>query len=411
MGEHPHGGVSAKVLAAVSRFQPQTVPSPAVLWMEEAEAWLVTSYEAIHYVLRNDERLFRLAHPEAAPAQAVAALRGGKRTHRLLRGDEHERIHRWYMKWFLPHEVERYADLYIRPEVELIIDRFAQHGRAELCHQFCEPLGPRVIAAVLGLPVRSDNDAYFQQAQGYNDAILAWNGAPENREVLAAGITASHALNEMLLPTIRARKAEPRADLISRMWAEGPSIVDGWGEEDVLVATREMILGASGTTREALANALHLLLTDRNVLEAVLRDPAANWPNFVEESLRLQDSRIIVAIPRVANEDVQIAGVPVKRDDLVVMLTDLGNVDERHYADPTVVHLSRRSPKDHFVFGAGPRACIGANLGRRQVRTALELVFGRLPRLALDSTAEPPFRSGVGGGFGKSSYAPLHVTF
>lgn len=385
-------------------------PHDEVEWIPEAGAWLVRSHEAIRFVLRNDDRLFRLAHSEAAPKSAIAQLRGGKRSHRLVRGEEHDRLHRWYMRWFLPSEVERYRTRNVAPLVKAIIDRFAEGGSAELCTRFCLALGPRVIASVLGLPVAIDEDSFFDRSQGYNDAVLAWNGAPQDEAVLENGIRASHELNEMLLPTIRARRAEPREDLISRMWREGPTVMGSWGEEDVLVATREMLLGASGTTREALANALHVLLTDR-----VVRDDAfateGTLTNFVEESLRLHDSRTLVGLPRIADRDVEVAGVTIKRDQLVVLLSDLGSTDPDHYSDATSVDVARRSPKDHFAFSAGARACIGANLARVQIRTALEILFARIPQIALDPTEQAPARTGAGNGFGRSCYGPLHVRF
>jgi cytochrome P450 len=183
-----------------------------------------------------------------------------------------------------------------------------------------------------------------------------------------------------------------------------------WDEEDVVVATREMLLGASGTTREALANALYLLLTDDRVRRAAFATEGA-LANFVEESLRLHDTRTLVGLPRIAEQDVEVAGVTIARDQLVVMLSDEGSTDPEHYSDPDVVDVARPSPKDHFAFGAGARACIGANLARVQIKTAIETLFARMPQIALDRGREAPARTGLGTGFGHSCYGPLHVTF
>lgn len=384
-------------------------PRPDVEWIPEADAWLIRSYEAIRFVLRNDERLFRLAHSEAAPKPTIAKLRGGERSHRLVRGEEHERLHRWYMRWFLPDRVEEYRNALIEPMVDRIIDRFAGAGSAELCIQFCQALGPRVIAGILGLPVSIDDERFFERSQQCNDTILAWNSTPQDDALLNDGVQASQDLNALLLPTIRDRRREPRDDLISRMWNEGETIMGSWSEEDTVVATREMLLGASGTTREALANALYLLLSDGRVRRDALSTDVS-LANFAEESLRLNDSRTLVGLPRIAEHDVEVAGVKISRDQLVVLLSDSGSTDPDHYPAPTSVDVGRPSPKDHFAFSAGARACIGANLARAQIRTALGTLFARLPALALDPTKPPPGRSGTGNGFGRSCYGPLYVT-
>lgn len=377
-------------------------------WVPEAEAWLIRSHEAIRFVLRNDDRVFRLAHSEAAPRAEIAELRGGHRSHRLVRGDEHDRLHRWYMRWFIPSEVERYRSEKIVPLVNAIVDRFAADASVELCTRLCQALGPRVIATILGLPVDIGDDRFYDRSQRAADAVLAWNSRPEDGATLAAGIRESRDLNEMLLPTVRARAAEPRDDLISRMWREGPTVMGSWSEQDTLVATREMLLGASGTTREALANALYELLTDANARRDAFRD-TQSLENFVEESLRLHDSRTLVGLPRIADQDVEVAGTTVTKDQLVVLLSDAGGRDTSHYADPDTIDLARRAPKDHFAFSAGARACIGANLARVQIRTALEALFTRFPHIVLDESAQPPVRTGIGSGFGMSCYGPLYI--
>lgn len=402
--------ITGSDLARIAEASDAMGDGDVIAYFADANMWVIRAYDLIRYVLRNDERLFRLAHPDTVSSHALAEMRGGKRTHRLLRGPDHERIHRWYMKWFLPAEVERYLREHIRPLVTRLIDRFASRGRAELWSEYCQPMGPRVIAAVLGLPVSPDDEGFFQQSQAYNDAVLRWNSAPDDQEVVRAAIEASRRMNEMLLPTVRARRDDLRSDLISRMWKEGPTVVPDWAEDDVLVATREMLLGASGTTRDALANALHILLTEERLRQRVLAGPA-NLGSFVEESLRLHDSRTIAGLPRVAMQDVEIAGHLIRRGQIVALLSDHGGRDADHYQSSPAIDLGRTSPKDHFAFGAGPRACIGANLGRAQIRAGLEGLFRRLPTVMLDRTKEPPARAGLGIGHGKSSYAPLHVTF
>ena len=83
---------------------------------------------------------------------------------------------------------------------------------------------------------------------------------------------------------------------------------------------------------------------------------------------------------RTATMDTAIAGVPVRAGDKVVVSFASANRDERVFADPDRLDLTRH-PNPHLVFGHGPHFCLGAHLARCQLRALFEALLARTASL------------------------------
>jgi cytochrome P450 len=174
---------------------------------------------------------------------------------------------------------------------------------------------------------------------------------------------------------------------------------------DVLSITRDLFIGAGDTTMNAIANSIYLLLTEPVVREAVTNDPDATLNAFIEETLRLLGS--VQWRYRIANHDVSVGGVTIKKDDSLLLLHAAANRDPGHYACPHAIDLNRKRPSDHLAFNVGPRLCAGMHLARLEIRECLKTLIKRLPDLRLDPSKEQPqFRN-----FSHRSFSPLHVLF
>jgi cytochrome P450 len=67
------------------------------------------------------------------------------------------------------------------------------------------------------------------------------------------------------------------------------------------------------------------------------------------------------------------------------------------FPSPSTFDVSR-SPNDHLAFGVGPHFCLGAFLGRLEMRVFFEELLGRLPDIELDGPVErlqSNFQSGI----------------
>jgi len=90
----------------------------------------------------------------------------------------------------------------------------------------------------------------------------------------------------------------------------------------------------------------------------------------------------VMVFRRTATTDVELAGVPVRAGDKVVVSFTSANRDPAVFADPDAFDV-RRSPNPHLTFGHGPHFCLGAQLARVQMRA----LFGQL--LSRTTSLEP----------------------
>jgi cytochrome P450 len=64
---------------------------------------------------------------------------------------------------------------------------------------------------------------------------------------------------------------------------------------------------------------------------------------------------------RTALRDTAIAGVPVHKDQVVLLIWPSGNRDAREFPDPDRFDIHRRAPR-MLAFGAGVHDCVGRHL-------------------------------------------------
>jgi cytochrome P450 PksS len=93
-----------------------------------------------------------------------------------------------------------------------------------------------------------------------------------------------------------------------------------------------------------------------------LRDEPALIRSAVEELLRYA-SPVETATERYAREDVTIAGVTIRRGEMVASVLASANRDERQFPNADDLDLSRE-PNKHLAFGLGTHFCLGAALAR-----------------------------------------------
>ena len=184
-----------------------------------------------------------------------------------------------------------------------------------------------------------------------------------DQELVARGLAASRELTEILLPFVRERRSGSGDDMISRLWADAPSIyASDFDELDILGNVKTMFDGGAKSTVYAISNALYLLLEHPGLQDELRQGGSKSVERFIEESLRLFGP--VVFRPRIALKDVEVAGVRVNKGDLAIALNLSANRDPRKYECPAEVDLSRPAPRDHLSFYAGPRSCTGQALAR-----------------------------------------------
>ena len=379
--------------------------SGPLTWDDGMQAWLNTTYAGCRYVSRNEEVLFRHAYLDLG-GDTYVELEGGPRNILFLHADDHEGLHRWFMRVLSPNRVEEWRDTLIRPIFDHLVDRFAQRGRVELFHELADKLPVRAIGAIVGLDWRDDELIDFCKLQMDDISLFLEAHSVDNPEVVEQALAASYRMNELLMPLIREKESGEGDDVVSSMWAEGRKLLPDWNEIDMRANVRILFFGGADTTTHTLANSLHTLMTQPGLAETVRTGDDRTLQNFCEEMLRLYGA--IHFRPRVANEDVVVEGCPVAKDAQIVNVNLAANRDPERYPDPHEVRLDRPAPRDHFAFHYGPRMCVGQALARAEIQEVVRGTLQRLPGLRLDpDAAAPPAFTG----FLMRSYRPLHALF
>jgi cytochrome P450 len=121
---------------------------------------------------------------------------------------------------------------------------------------------------------------------------------------------------------------------------------------------------------------MRALLGNRDQWQRLIDDPSA-IPNAVEEILRYDGP--VLNHRRVAKVDTEVGGVPVPAGGKVMMCFASAGHDPAQFDDPEAFLVDRHEAELHLAFGKGPHYCLGAALGRLEVRIVLELLTTLTP--------------------------------
>ena len=269
----------------------------------------------------------------------------------------------------------------LEPEIATLthqlIDAFPT-GRFDLLQHFGQKLPVIIIARLLGVPEDMSDDLLR-----WSNAMVGMYMAGRDRDREDRAIAATEAFVEFMRSYVRARRQDPRDDLITSLIA-----AESAGEKlttDELITTCILLLNAGHeATVHTIGNGVKTLL-ETGTAGALATDPAA----CVEEILRFDPA--LHMFTRWVYEEVEVMGQTFRRGDQVAILMAACNRDPGVWDDPGRF-IPTRSVKPHVSFGAGIHFCVGAPLARLELQTALPILFNRLPTLRL---AEAPLYSDV----------------
>ena len=98
---------------------------------------------------------------------------------------------------------------------------------------------------------------------------------------------------------------------------------------------------------------------------------------------------------RTATKDTQINGIAIAEGTPVSCIFASANRDEARWDDPDRFDIFRPA-RSHLGWGHGVHVCLGMHLARLEMRTALNLLFDRLPNLRLEpGDSDPHIRGQV----------------
>ncbi|WP_367138390.1 cytochrome P450 [Saccharothrix sp. HUAS TT1] len=329
------------------------------------QAHLVTRYDDVRAVLRDHGRFSsdpsRPGFPQLRPVVDREAAPG---SFLVTDPPEHTRYRRLLTGEFT---VRRMTAL--RPEVERIArERLAAMRSgprpADLVTAFALPVPSDVICLLLGVPA-ADQDFFSTRSRAHLDRSLS-------AERVRAALDELHGY---LADLVRARRAEPRDDLVSRLVAE-PGLTD----EEAVGMTVLLLVGGHETTANSIALSVLALQRERSWWEALVASPDL-VDNAVEELLRYL-SPVHHGVVRAVVGEAAVGGTVLGAGEGVIASLFAANRDPAAFPEPDRLDL-RRDARAHLAFGSGVHQCVGHLLARLEMRVALRVLPAELPDLRL----------------------------
>ncbi len=356
-----------------------------VYWSRIHRAWLVTGYEQVAECLGHPAVSADRVKPimDNIPAGTTASDSLDEEARRavgilsdwMVFNDppQHRRLRAVFQDQFSARAINRGAEVTRRTAQALLARRAAPGTRGDAVADVARPLPSLAFTRWLGVPAKDGPSFWYWNAR-VGDLVL---GASQTEREYRTSLRSLAKLYDFLADLVRARRAEPRDDLISAVLGSG-AVGEAVSETEFVGMLTHLAFAGGETTGNLIANGLRAVLAHPRELAAVRDDPRL-LSGLVEEALRFDGpSKMSV---RVVAEDLELGGERLRTGDRVFLVTAAANRDPRRFEDAGRFDV-RRGRTSHLGFGYGIHFCIGAPLARQVAGSALEVLVGR-PGLSL----------------------------
>ena len=351
--------------------------------MVRCKAVLLTVDHAVaHELLRSDDfGVTQLGDNLPAPLRWVVRKTETGTLHPLqppsllaVEPPEHTRYRKLVSSVFTSRAVAALRDRVGQTADHLLDDLAGASGVVDVVARYCSQLPVAVIGDILGVPdpERSRILRFGELGAPSLDIGLSWRQYLQVHDGIVG-------FNLWLADHLQQLRRNPGDDLMSQLIlaSEAGQAQQAVLTERELQATAGLVLAAGfETTVNLLSNGIHMLLDAPEHLATLAARPEL-WPNAVEEILRLESPVQLSA--RVARKDVEVAGTPVRRGEVVVIHLAGVNRDPKVFDDPHRFDIERMNAVRHLSFSSGRHFCLGAALARAEGEVGLRTFFERYP--------------------------------
>ena len=283
---------------------------------------------------------------------------------------DHVRLRKLGIPAFTSHRVKSYEEV-TREIASGVLRQAAEKGAVDIVQDISAPLPIRVIINILGVPPE-DAGMLVQ----WSDELIDSTGVPADAygnttplELLPFSAPASHALFEYGRKMREERTRNPKQDLTTAL-VEARYEGEALSDYDFKNMFHVLVFAGNETTRTAISNGIKAFIDHPDQLDLLYSRPEL-VENAVEEIIRWATP--VLHMRRTATRDTELAGVPIKENDKVVIWYCSANFDEAEFADPLRFDITRDVKPPQVSFGAkGPHHCLGAPLARMEIRVLLE---------------------------------------
>ncbi|MGC9376895.1 cytochrome P450 [Streptomyces sp. MH13] len=346
-------------------------PATRVTLPTGRRAWVVTGYQEVRAVLADPRVSADIRHPNF-PALVEGEQEVGARTRPFIRMDppEHTRFRRMLLAEMTVRKARR-----MRRDIQRIVDEridelLAGGPPVDLVTHFAHTVSSTVMCELIGV---RRADPWFRRVTGTLGSQV-FGGGGSTAQGAAEGIGA---LSSVVDGIIADRERDLGDDLLSRLITERLRTGEVSREELVTTIAILVVAGWETTTNQIALSVLALL--ENPELIAELRADHTKFPAAVEELLRVLSVGDSIAL-RTATEDIRLGEHVIPKGDGIIPLLASANHDESVFEAPEKIDFERQG-KQHVAFSYGIHQCVGQNVARLELVTAISTLLDRIPTL------------------------------
>ncbi|WP_329180678.1 cytochrome P450 [Streptomyces decoyicus] len=368
-----------------------------VAWQQEHEVlgwpagpgfWAVTRHDDVVRVLK-DARTFsshlgatQIRDPDPADLPFIRRM--------MLNQDppDHGRLRRLVSRAFTPRRVERFGTA-VRERARGLLTAAVDAARTgngvrDLVTDVTDDFALLNLADLLGVPPadRGLLLTWTRRVIGYQDPDESGpsSSGPDGRPADPRSPSMLQDMFDFARELAAHKRRHPGDDVMTVLASD-----DELATPELEMFFFLLTIAGNDTVRSAAPGGLLALARHPDAYRG-LRSGAVGAATCVEELLRWHPP--VLSFRRTAACDTELAGRRIRAGDKVVVFHGSANYDERVFAAPHRLDLTR-SPNPHVSFGDGPHVCLGAHLARLQLQVLYEETGSLLPALAV---AGPPQR-------------------
>jgi cytochrome P450 len=350
--------------------------------------WFLTRFDHVDALLRH--KAFGVDARKSLPGSymrrvAATGVSGGQGDTAyepplvLLDDPAHRRIRLLMSKAFSPRRIEAMRAR-IGAIADAALDGLEPGAEIDFIERYAAPLPTWIIAEMMGIGAE-----HIADLKRWSEDILKGYDTERDAATQARLREAYVSVSALFKRTVQARRREPGGDLVSAM-VRAQEEEDRLSDLEIISLCTQLLVAGNVTTTDLMGNGLHALLAHPAEL-AKLRARPELIESAVEEILRYDCP--LTETARIALDDGEFAGCPVRKGDTLTASMAAANHDPARFPDPHRFDIERDA-SGHLGFGAGVHVCLGAPLARLEGAMGLAAFIGRFP--ALRPGVEPPRR-------------------
>lgn len=341
-------------------YPPGTVPGID----EPQPSWVVLNFDDVAKVAYDHESFSsRDSLQEGSSAPTLMLVNHDR--------PQHTRLRKIAAKVFQPSSIAALHETAKTLAAETMDEFILPNRPVDVMADYCAMLPSRIMAALLGVPMKHDRDIR-KWATAF---MLSEDLAPEERQARNVALFAF--FDGFIRDYVRSPERLESAPLL-RAFLE--TEVDGETltlEEVILFCVTVTVAGAE-TTSFHLGNMLAVFADEPGIWDRYTKDPDL-FGRIFNETLRYHGppQRLF----RVATRDVEIGDAFIRRGDWVAVFFGAANHDPAMFPEPDRFDPDRPNLNRQMSFGYGIHRCLGAPLARLELEVTAELLRERFSHI------------------------------